>query len=189
MPAGTETTRHRSRSRAPRGERGVSAVEAAILTPLVVIVLFGLFEGALVMHSDMTVAEMTGDGARAGSIARDDLDADHQILQQIDATAAWFDRASIERIVIWHAADREDSPPPGCTSGPVASSPALECSVYGPADLTAPPGALVCGWCPPDRDAGELLGVWVRFDYSSVSSLLDSVSLDHTTILPIEYDR
>ncbi len=189
MTGSAATTDHHPRRRAPRHERGVSAVEAAVLTPLVIIVLFGLFEGALILHSDMTVAEMTGDGARTGAIARDDADADHQILQQIDATAAWFDRAAIERIVIWHAAEREDSPPAGCTSGPVASSPALECSVYGPTDLGLPPGALVCGWCPPDRDAGELIGVWVRFDYSSVSTLLDAVTIDHQTILPIEYDR
>jgi hypothetical protein len=52
----------------PRGERGAVAVEAALLTPLLVLILFGIIELSLFMRDVSSVSSAAHVGARSASV-------------------------------------------------------------------------------------------------------------------------
>ena len=169
-------------------DRGAALVEAAFITPVVMALILMVVEVGMLMFSDLTVTNAAGDGARVAIVARDAEDADAQILARIKRSTQGLQRAQIERIVIWQATSLESTPPTACTTGTPQSSLELDCSVYTPADLDKEYQFLTCGWCPEERQETNLIGVYVRMTYRSVTGLLNSVTLTEQKILPIEYD-
>jgi hypothetical protein len=57
--------------RARRGERGVVAVEAAIVTPLLLLMVFGIIEFALLLRDDTALTSATRAGGRIASANAD----------------------------------------------------------------------------------------------------------------------
>jgi Flp pilus assembly protein TadG len=52
-----------------RRERGQSAVEFALVAPLLLLVLFMIWQGGVAFFDDMTVSQAARDGARKGVVA------------------------------------------------------------------------------------------------------------------------
>ncbi|MEA3502293.1 MAG: TadE/TadG family type IV pilus assembly protein, partial [Actinomycetota bacterium] len=73
---------HRSRG---SGERGASAVEFAIVLPVLVLILFGIFEYGLLFREKLTIASAAASSARTGATMGTRAEADFAILQALEA--------------------------------------------------------------------------------------------------------
>ena len=88
--------------RRPREDRGASLVEAAIITPVFLLMVFGLLEYGLLVRDDLTIAAMSRDTARAASAFGDEQYADFKALQIAGQTARALPVELIERISDGH---------------------------------------------------------------------------------------
>lgn len=172
-------------------ERGAAIVEFAVISIILVILIFGVVEGGLAFRAKLSVSNSADEGARRGSVAAKDPFADYEVLQQIKAHS--ISPETITTIVIYKADDSTSPPPDACK---VASSSTLECNRYVTTDLLRPRGdfgscgALDGSWCPSDRSSdlrsGDLLGVWIDAEFDSPSGALGSIDFEEISILPIE---
>ncbi|HYN75578.1 MAG TPA: TadE family protein [Candidatus Limnocylindria bacterium] len=72
--------------RRPRGDRGAVAVEAALVTPLILLIVFGIIEFTLLLKDNVAVSSAVRAGARTAS-------AEPRNAAFLDDTAAQMDRA------------------------------------------------------------------------------------------------
>jgi hypothetical protein len=145
----------------------VAIVEAAIATPVFLVLLFGVLEFGLAFQDYLSLHNAATSGARQGAIAGADIDADYQILQAIKSKTA-LPTSRIVRVVIFHADDVNTPVPAACKSGTATAGTGAPnytgaCNVYGPADFalaassfqncTSP--TLSRFWCPTGRKTAE----------------------------------
>ena len=86
-----------------RKERGAALVEAAIVFPVLILVVVGILELGLVFKDYLTVSYLSREGARIGALAGDDLEADCAILRGIGELATLSDLERIGDIQIFKA--------------------------------------------------------------------------------------
>jgi Flp pilus assembly protein TadG len=94
------------RIRNPRDESGTAAIEFAIAVPVLVMMLWGIFQIAIVLQADAGVQQALGEGARLATIYDTDTNArptDDEISAKI--TSARFGI----RDGTWHTPDIDDS--------------------------------------------------------------------------------
>lgn len=168
--------------RRSRNERGTALVEAALVTPLFFLVIFGVFEFGLVFRQYLTVVNTTRNTARAATVAGNNVDADHRILQEFAKSSKAIKQSEILFMVIYKAptvdADPENT---ASLSGCLTASVAGKCNRYTVADLARPAsdftglsGAPDAAWPPSSRIVSlagppDNIGVYVhtRHDKSS----------------------
>lgn len=95
-------------------DRGATLVEAAIVLPLLFLMIFGILEIGSALKSYSGAANAVRAGGRMASVAGNDADADRAILERIAREAAGVGEGEIEYIVIWHASSTGEVPPPAC---------------------------------------------------------------------------
>ena len=111
LPSATTTScAPRRRSDEPgrrrRGDdRGATLIEAAIVLPLLFMLLFGIIEIGMALSSYSTAANATRAGTRMGSVAGNDADADLRILQRMASESTGFGSDDIDYIIVWNATD------------------------------------------------------------------------------------
>ena len=165
-------------------ERGSALVEAAFITPLVFLVIFGILEFGWAFHDKLTVGNMSQSGARTASTQGNDTLADYQFVQAIDKAASALPRNQIQYIVLYKAASATDTVPASCSSG---TSQTGVCNVYVPANFSAPSTQFGCGataldrfWCPTARKVAttvatggppDYVGVYVKVRHDTVTRL------------------
>ncbi len=76
-------------------------VEAAIVLPTIIMVLFGMLEMGLYFKDSLTLSEATKDAAHTGAQYAQDAGADYYVIQAIEKASL---NGSIEEIVIYDAA-------------------------------------------------------------------------------------
>jgi Flp pilus assembly protein TadG len=86
-----------------RRERGASLVEAAMVFPILILIIMGTLEIGLAFKDYLTVSYISREGARLGALAGDDPDADCTILRGIGGIATARDLARIDEIQIFQA--------------------------------------------------------------------------------------
>jgi Flp pilus assembly protein TadG len=86
-----------------RRERGASLVEAALVFPILILIIMGTLEIGLAFKDYLTVSYISREGARLGALAGDDPDADCTILRGIGGLATSRDLARIDQIQIFKA--------------------------------------------------------------------------------------
>lgn len=148
-------------------DRGVAAVEFALVVPLLIFVLFAIIEAGFGFYSQQATTIAISDAARAGSVLRDDPTADRQILQVLADRVDGVRGTEVVRIVTFEATSPGDAPPTACVTG----AGAVGCNVYDGSVLDNPAGATCSGWCPSERRTGDLLGVWVHADFDGLSGM------------------
>jgi hypothetical protein len=128
----------RLRERA-REQRGIAVVEAAFVTPIFFMLIFGVVEGGMYMQDKLAVSSAVRAGARSasawGAVAQADLYTVYQLA--LESTA--LNAGQLDYIVIYKATgfgeaptDDGGGPAGGCRSGvPVTGV----CNVYRAADL------------------------------------------------------
>ncbi len=181
------------------GDRGATIVEAAIYSPLLFVLLFGVLEFSLAFRSYLTASNGTRDGSRMASVMGDSGDADLRILEDLEVAMAAVPDESIQRIVIWRADSPSDDVPAGCAAGSPSASGANPCNVYDGGDFDLEADDFGCSsvspdrfWCPTDRNAAlndppDYVGIWVSVQHDYVTGLFGgSSTITDQTIMRIE---
>ena len=168
-----------ARPRAPRcrGEDGTAIVEAAIATPVIFLLLFGVLEFGSLLYSYETLTNGSTSIARTAAIMGSDATADYEIVQAAKKSLAGVQTNQIQRMVIWNATPRAGCSsascqgpgsvvPPTCLTG---SSTTYSCNTYTPTphwsnSLTAaafdcapnPAPTYADAWCPTTRKTAQV---------------------------------
>jgi hypothetical protein len=95
-------------------DRGASLVEATLVLPILIFLLFAIIEVGGSLRSYSGVASAVRLAGRSASLAGADPLADSMILAQLARQASTIDAGEIELVVIWHAAGPGDPVPPAC---------------------------------------------------------------------------
>jgi hypothetical protein len=192
-----------NRRRCAFRESGSATVEAALVTPVVFLLIFGIIEFGWALHDKVTVASVGYAAARVASTQGSDSLADYQTLRAVAKVAAALPPSRIDYIVVFKASGPTDAVPSVCTTG---TSQDGVCNVYLAADLDAPSTAFGCGtnakdrfWCPSTRKVAELqssggppdhVGVWVKARHDSIAAVFGSGhTFTDSVVLRIEARR
>lgn len=194
----TEPRAVSGRFRRLSGDDGVALVEAAIHTPVFLLLVFGILEFGLLFNSYLTAANGTRDGGRMAAVMADKPDSDFEILRSVEAAVGALPRGTLSRIVIFRADDPHDAVPSSCADG-LPSSGSNPCNVYDPSDFDLDSDAFGCKpsspdryWCPTDRNAAlsdppDYVGIWIQVDHEFATGLFGaSRTIKDTTITRIE---
>ena len=189
--------------RRARGQRGATLVEAAIITPVFLLFIFGIFEFGFAFRDFLGVANVTRDAAREASVAGDVTDADYRLLLSVQRSGAALPDGAIDRLVIFEASGPTDNVPATCKAGTPVSG---LCNVYSAASLNVPEAEFGCQelalgdpydspdrfWCPRDREVSvgsglDYVGVYVRITHDYITGLFgNSVVFEDQMILKME---
>lgn len=203
-------------SQGVRRERGASLVEAALLAPVFLMIIFGIFEFGLLLRNDLAMGHASIAGARAGAVAADSAEADFLVLRAIDHGIDAWGAENLDFVVVFRADGPEDDVPAACLTGPVTDV----CNYYRPVDFSLPfedasgvptafwqctATAVDDFWCPADRptslswlepvmspynDGPAYLGVYIQGRHDFVTRFFgDGLTLDETQILRLEPRR
>ncbi|MEZ5144367.1 MAG: TadE/TadG family type IV pilus assembly protein [Acidimicrobiales bacterium] len=194
-------TTHTTAAPRLRSDQGVALVEAAFITPVLLVLVLGMLEYGLLFRDYLTVSDAAANGARVGAIQGPDTSvagdtADQAIVASIREDLANIRYTSIDRIVVFRAG------PPGA-GAPLAQVPescktgaaprgdtVARCNIYAAYDaflaVQAPDpayfkcggaNAVACGWDPTGRVDGpkiadiEYLGVYLKLDRPMVTGV------------------
>lgn len=190
----------RSTSRRER-ERGATLVEAALVTPLLFMLVFGVIEFGTAWFHRSAVEDMSAVGARAASVSGSDAVADYQILQAVRRATA--DTGAVTAVVVYRATAPGDPLPDACRTASVVNTATVRgCNRYGAADLSLAADRFGCTgtardatWCPSTRRTAlqgakgppDYVGVYVETHHQSATGLLGRLwDFRSVTVLPIE---
>jgi Flp pilus assembly protein TadG len=152
-------------------------VEAALITPLFIFLLFGTLEFGGLFRDYLTLNDATASAARAAAIAGNDANADFQILQGIKSGTNALSKTGIKKIIVYKATTSATGVPANCkaltSNGTIAvgiSGGTNPCNVYAGSNLNTPenqgfancsatatagppamPPSLQLNWCPTTR--------------------------------------
>lgn len=190
--------------RAPRGERGASLVEAAIVIPVLAAVLLSTVELGLMLRAKHVVTQAAASAARAAAGQGADRLADYAAIDAAVATVA-DTRTELVAIVVFRPTESGEMPH-ACASQSVNNV----CNYYSEQFLNqfrqqaATPtggqvrfavpcsGAVDGAWCPPTRDARQAgglddLGVTVILRRKGLTGIFgDSQLIRETSITQLE---
>lgn len=193
-------------------DRGASLVEAAIITPVFLVLIFGLLEFGLVIRDDLTVAAMTRDTARAASAFGDEQYADFKALRISGQAARALPIELVDRIVIFDAGSVSGSiSDPTHPANPCMTSATginNVCNVYEVSDMSSPQADFGCKttsggdkdrfWCPRalnGQDGREVsqsgppdyVGVWIKATHPFLTGLFgDEVTITDEVVMRVE---
>jgi hypothetical protein len=184
----------RARSRSGGDDRGAVLVEAALLTPIFFLLIFGIVEFSFGMRAHLTTGVIAESGARSASIAGTQQDADGQILAAVSKAASNLPADSLKEVVIFKASGPDDTIPAACQAGGVSGV----CNHYQRSDLDTAIADFDCSsagdnfWCPTSRNASlsgppDYVGVWVRVRHDYFTGFFgDGMDLTRTKIMRLE---
>jgi hypothetical protein len=190
------------------GDAGAVLIEAALVTPVFVLLIFGIVEWGGAFRDYLTLSNGTSAGARTASIQGSAMQADWELLQAIKRQTAAMPRGQIQMIVVFKASGPSSVLPEACktsgqTVGSAANPGAGSCNRYSLSDLnlTSMPSSWSCTsgptrhYCPTARktavnDPPDYLGVYIEARHPFVTGLFgDGVTLSSTTITKLEPNR
>ena len=174
-------------------------VEAGIITPVLLLFVFGIFEFGFAFRDYLAVANSTRDGAREASVGGNVANADYRMLRSIQRASAALPDGAIERIVIFRATGPDDQIPAACKTGTTS-----ECNVYFPSDFALDETEFGCDpafnpipdpdrhWCPTTRVVSvgsglDYVGVYIKVEHEYITGLFGSkITFEDTSILKVE---
>ncbi len=193
-----------ARSRNRRNERGASLVEAALIAPLFLLIIFFILEMGLVFRNSLTTDNASREGARAASAKGNESDADYFVLRTVQHGLEAMGLEEVEYVVVFEASGPNSSLPDACKTGSVSNL----CNHYTVSDFFAElddaagndTGNFRCGtrdssWCPTTRETSlsagtDYIGVHVATKHEYVTGMFGSgMTLGETTILKVEPDE
>ena len=189
-------------------------VEAALITPLFIFLLFGTLEFGGLFRDYLTINDATASGARAAAIAGNDANADYQILQGIKSSTNALTKTGITKIIVYKATNSASAVPNNCksltTTGVAAVGVTGVCNVYAAANLntaeangfancntSGSPLSLQSFWCPTSRKYAakntngngppDFLGIYIEFQHKWFTGLFgDKFTITSTTVTRLE---
>ncbi len=184
--------RHRRRL----DQRGAALVEAAIVMPLLLMLIFGMIEFGFLFKDSLTVANAARAGARVGSSAGNDPLADYNILKSVQGASGL---TNVKKIVVFKASGPTGTIPAQCMTGPVAGV----CNYYVGADLSIdqvtflsagytkddswPAASRVTSLAAPGGP--DYIGVWLEVHHTSMTKLWGDKDIHDTAVMRLEPSR
>jgi Flp pilus assembly protein TadG len=192
---------HRER-RTPmlRSDEGAVIVEAALVLPLIVMLVLATLEFGF-LHQDANQLERSVQtAARVGASMATNGFADYEALRSLDSSLSKLHEATVKKVIIYRASTPNGNVPAACltasTTPPLAahgvSTGTTRCNVYVtdqvkaanpntgfPSTSSTRPsctGGWDVNWCPSSRRRNipaDYLGVWVQIEYKPVTSLFN----------------
>lgn len=194
----------RYRSTRRRSERGAALIEAALVTPAFLLIVFFIMEMGLLFRDSLTTDNASREGARAASTRGNEADADYYVLRTVEHGLEAMGLQRLQYVVVFKATGPNDSVPASCT---VASQSGL-CNRYTATDFFAElddsggndTGNFRCGsrdssWCPTTRETSlsagtDYVGIHVQTRHDFITGLFSGGNdLGETTILRLEPDE
>lgn len=185
-------------------QRGAAVVEAAIITPVFLLLIFAVLEFGLAFRSYLTLNAAAADSARTAAVAGNDENADYLLLQELAETVAPWGTENIQYVVVYRANGPGDPVPTSCLSGSVTDL----CNHYTPAAFTNfDPAAWGCettsldlAFCPDDRETSlsapavsgfpegpTYIGVHVQATHRYATGFIgDTLSISRTQVVRAE---
>ncbi len=185
--------------REARGERGVALVEAAIITPLLLMLVFGIIEFGFLFKDSLTLANGSRAGARVGSAAGTDPLADWSILQAVKGATGSL--THVQAIVVFKASSANGAVPSACTNGTGVFG---LCNAYDANDMNVDKTTFQSAgytkddnWASSSRSTSlstaagpDYLGVWVKAQHTSVLTIVvPSRTITDTVVMRLEPTR
>jgi TadE-like protein len=189
-------------------ERGAVLVEAAIITPILIVLVFGTMEMGYAYYGKLTVEHMSVAGARAASGSANDYQGDYNTLQAVNQAKTGMGASSITKIVVYRASAPGDRVPPACKTAAVTNSAGVRgCNFYTGSDLSRPSTDFGCigppgpalkidrFWCPGNRKAAlsgangppDYVGVYVEGVHKNLVGLFGKTfTFTNDTVIRIE---
>lgn len=124
-----------------RGERGSAIIEAAFVTPVFLLLLFGILEYGLLFRDNLTTNNASQEGARAASVGGRALEADYLTLQTLEHGIAAMGLEGLNYVVIFNANENTHPTSPGLgygiPDGHLCHTQSVQqvCNRYEPADF------------------------------------------------------
>jgi TadE-like protein len=189
-------------------ERGSTLVEAAIVAPLVFLLIYGVMETGWAFFGKLTVNDMSVVGARSGSGEANDVLADYSVLQAVKNAATGIGTNAVTMVVVYRATGPNDRVPTACKTASVTNTTSTRgCNRYTASNLSlasdqfgcvGPPGpALKIDryWCPTTRKTAlqgangppDYIGVYVEAQHHNLTGIIgDSFTFTTDTVIRIE---
>lgn len=197
---------HGSTPRRCAGDDGAVMAEAALLTPLLFFMLFGILEFGGLFRDYLTMQNAATAASRSAAIQGNATDADYQIVQAVKKATNAMPRSYIQRVVVFKATGPSSTVPSTCKSAtPRSQNTVSFCNVYGvTADWngTTPVTDYNCGtpgyskgWCPSTRKTAiagvnsppDYLGIYIEVRHPWITGLFGSaVTISQTSITRLE---
>lgn len=199
---------HRRRTGAFRGDAcdrslGAVLVEAAFVTPLFLLLVFGIIEVGLAMNDRLALAHAVRAGTRVASASGNDRLADYGIIKTVMAEAAALGDDQIEMVIVYRADGIGDPPPDRCLEGRSARPTTKTddaCNVYLPEDFGVKKDKWGCKdeedldefWCPMSREVvrsqgPEYVGVYMKVSHRWVTGMFgQTVTLTDQSVIRLE---
>lgn len=189
------------RSARNKSERGAALLEAALVTPIFLLVVFGVMELGLLFRDSLTTDNASREGARAASTRGNQADADYYILRTVEHGLEAIGLERLQYVVVFNASGPGDAMPAACAT----ASQAGVCNRYTAADFFAElddafgndTGNFRCGtldssWCATTRETSlaagpDFVGIHVQTRHDFVTGMFSGGNdLGETTILRLE---
>jgi Flp pilus assembly protein TadG len=188
-------SRLRARLRDENGDRqrGAALVEFVLIAPVLVLITAAIFEYGLAFRDSMTLSNALRSGARVGSNAGRERQADYTILKSVEAAMTEVPSSHIVRIIVYKATTANSAVPATCLAVPGSGGVNGVCNVYLASDLARPlsdySGTTSCSvsapdryWCPTSRQnsqalGADYLGVWMEIRYTYVTKVLPGTGI------------
>lgn len=178
-----------------RRDRGAALIEAAIIMPVLIMVVVAIMEYGLAFKDYLTVSYLSREGARIGALAGDDIEADCAILTGLGELVTPGDLGRIDYIEIYQADQYTGAQ--GATNRAVYVDPndPTQCNVpaqVGDGWSITPIGA---GWPPSSRNTKvgtaplDIIGVRVVLTRSWITGFgpfSGTATVDESTITRLE---
>jgi hypothetical protein len=195
-----------ARRRRRTAEGGAAIVEASLVTPLFLLLIFGIIElGPFFLNWNATRTASTA-AAREGSISGSDPRSDFYVLRGVKKFRG-NSLGEFQSAIVWKASDPDAEIPVACLANAKAGAVGIAglCNIYYGNDLNRTvvdfgqdplvnPSAVDQYWDPSSRsdvltDPPDLVAVTVITEHRSLLGVLPNWSIKETTIIPIEARR
>jgi len=122
MGARTRSARPRRFRRRPDHDRGAVLVEASVVLPVLMFLIFGVIEVGGLLKSYSSTANSVRAGGRMASVQGAEALADQAIMERMATEAVGLGRGEIQYVIIFNANGPDGTVPAGCVSAAEALS-------------------------------------------------------------------
>ena len=109
----------RRSERKRRGQRGSAIIEAALVTPVFFMLIFGIMEFGMALRNYLAVSNATTEGARSASVLGRDREADFFVLQSIADGIEAMGLENVDYVVVFEADKINGAVPDACRTSSV----------------------------------------------------------------------
>jgi len=189
------------------GDEGAALVEAAFVTPVFLLMLFGVVEFGSAYGDYLSLSNLVQTAARQESVQGNNIQADWLTIQSVKNANNALPISRVQQIVIFKASGPGTSVPVACKSASQnvggTSTPGVgSCNRFTSSEWNSATGSswtcastAIASWCPSLRkvkvaDPPDYLGVYIEARHPFITGLFGSaLTLTDTTIIRLEPQR